>query len=215
MPRDPNATRNRLLEAATEEFAAYGIAGARVDRIAAGAGANKNLIYVHFGSKEGLFAAVVERAVGELLETVPLTPHDLPGYAGALFDFNMSHPRLVRLARWYGMERPGRQAELPLAAESTRAKLDAVAAAQAEGAVFAGLPPRLLLPLLFSIAMTWSDGGVEPGARDGAAAERATGDGASGESDGDGRAAALALAARRHAVVVAVERLVRPERTGD
>ncbi|MYV52640.1 hypothetical protein, partial [Streptomyces sp. SID3212] len=59
------------------------------------------------------------------------------------------------------------------------------------------------------------DGGVEPGARDGAAAERATGDGASGESDGDGRAAALALAARRHAVVVAVERLVRPERTGD
>ncbi|WP_327234349.1 TetR family transcriptional regulator [Streptomyces sp. NBC_01317] len=214
MPRDPHATRNRLLEAATEEFAAYGIAGARVERIAAGAGANKNLIYVHFGSKEGLFAAVVERAVGELLETVPITPHDLPGYAGALFDFNMSHPRLVRLARWYGMERPGRQAELPLAVESTRAKLDAVAAAQAEGAVFAGLPPRLLLPLLFSIAMTWSDGGVEPGARDGAARDGAPGEVAPGEAEGDGRAAALAHAARRHAVVVAAERLVRPERHG-
>ena len=44
------------------EFAALGLGGARVDRIAAGAGVNKRLIYYYFGSKEDLFLAVLERA---------------------------------------------------------------------------------------------------------------------------------------------------------
>jgi AcrR family transcriptional regulator len=43
--RDSAATKERLLAAATDEFAAHGIAGARVDRIAAAARANKQLIY--------------------------------------------------------------------------------------------------------------------------------------------------------------------------
>ena len=51
-------TRRRLLEAATAEFAANGIAGARVDRIAANAGCNKQAIYAYFESKDGLFEAV-------------------------------------------------------------------------------------------------------------------------------------------------------------
>ena len=57
--RDSTATKARLLEAATEEFAAHGIAGARVDRIAAAANANKQLIYAYFGSKDQLFDAVL------------------------------------------------------------------------------------------------------------------------------------------------------------
>jgi AcrR family transcriptional regulator len=57
--RDSAATKERLLEAATAEFAAHGIAGARVDRIAAAARANKQLIYAYFGSKEQLFDAVL------------------------------------------------------------------------------------------------------------------------------------------------------------
>ena len=51
MARDAEQTKQRLLEAAIAEFSAYGIAGARVDRIAAGAGVNKSLIYSYFGSK--------------------------------------------------------------------------------------------------------------------------------------------------------------------
>ncbi|MFD6108194.1 TetR/AcrR family transcriptional regulator, partial [Nocardia salmonicida] len=52
-----DATKARILQAATDEFATYGIAGARVDRIAKTAGANKNLIYIYFGGKDQLFDA--------------------------------------------------------------------------------------------------------------------------------------------------------------
>ena len=60
--RDAAATRRRLIDAARAEFAQYGIAGSRVDRIAANAGANKAQIYNYFGSKDQLFAAVWERS---------------------------------------------------------------------------------------------------------------------------------------------------------
>ena len=58
--RDPARTRSRILEAATGEFARYGLGGARVDRIAARARANKRMLYYYFGDKEGLFLAALE-----------------------------------------------------------------------------------------------------------------------------------------------------------
>ncbi len=54
--------RLRILEAAKQEFAAHGLAGARVDRIAAEAGANKRMLYYHVGNKEDLYLAVLEGA---------------------------------------------------------------------------------------------------------------------------------------------------------
>ena len=54
-PRDSAATKRRILDAATAEFAHFGLAGARVDRIAERAGANQQLIYAYFRSKEELF----------------------------------------------------------------------------------------------------------------------------------------------------------------
>ena len=59
--RDPERTRARLLDAALAEFAAHGRAGARTSAIAARAGVNKQLISHHFGGKDGLYAALVER----------------------------------------------------------------------------------------------------------------------------------------------------------
>jgi AcrR family transcriptional regulator len=56
------ATRQRILDAALAEFAEKGLAGARVDEIAARAGANKRMLYAHFGSKEELWMVVLERA---------------------------------------------------------------------------------------------------------------------------------------------------------
>ncbi len=56
------ATRQRILDAALHEFAANGLAGARVDEIAARAGANKRMLYAHFGSKEELWLTVLEGA---------------------------------------------------------------------------------------------------------------------------------------------------------
>lgn len=82
MAGDSQATRARLLDAAFAEFAEHGLAGARVDRVAAAAGANKRMIYVYFGNKEQLFDRVVERCLAEGAEAVPFDVADLPGYAG-------------------------------------------------------------------------------------------------------------------------------------
>jgi len=53
-------TRTRILDAALGEFSALGLAGARMDQIAAAAGVNKALLYYHFDSKEKLYIAAVE-----------------------------------------------------------------------------------------------------------------------------------------------------------
>src|SRR5262245_53299644 len=111
MARDAAETRKRLLEAATEEFATYGIAGARVDRVAAKAGANKSLIYTYFGNKEALFDSVFEALVLSALEAVPLDPDDLPGYAAKMFDRYLAKPEILRLATWYQLERAHIEAE--------------------------------------------------------------------------------------------------------
>ena len=58
--RNPERNRARILAAALEEFSRYGLGGARVDRIAARAGANKRMLYYYFGNKEDLFLAVLE-----------------------------------------------------------------------------------------------------------------------------------------------------------
>src|SRR5882762_378119 len=64
--RDPERTRRRILDAATEEFARFGLGGARVDRIAARAGANKRMLYYYFGSKEALFLAALEESYAHI-----------------------------------------------------------------------------------------------------------------------------------------------------
>ena len=64
--RDPIATRQKLLVAARREFAASGLAGARVDDIAARAGVNKQLVYHYFGDKDALYLAVLEWVYEEL-----------------------------------------------------------------------------------------------------------------------------------------------------
>jgi AcrR family transcriptional regulator len=60
--RNAESTRGRILDAATKIFAKMGFDGARVDKIAAAAKINKQLLYHYFGSKDGLFTAVLERA---------------------------------------------------------------------------------------------------------------------------------------------------------
>ena len=63
MVRNAEDTKRRILAAATEEFTKYGIAGARVDRIAAAARSNKAMLYAYFGNKEQLFDAVFSNSV--------------------------------------------------------------------------------------------------------------------------------------------------------
>jgi AcrR family transcriptional regulator len=60
--RNPARNRERILAAALGEFARHGLGGARVDRIAARAGANKRMLYYYFGNKDDLFLAVLEES---------------------------------------------------------------------------------------------------------------------------------------------------------
>lgn len=105
MPPDATDTKRRILAAARAEFAQYGLAGARVDRIAETGQANKRSIYVHYGSKNDLFDRVVTSALTEMAESVPFTAEDLPAYAGALFDYLIARPEVLRLTTWAGLER--------------------------------------------------------------------------------------------------------------
>ncbi len=66
VPRDPERTREGILQAAFGEFSKKGLDGARVDEIARRSGANKRLIYHYFGNKQKLFLAVLERAYDEI-----------------------------------------------------------------------------------------------------------------------------------------------------
>ena len=151
-----DGTRDRLLKAAAAEFAAHGIAGARVDRIARTARANKALIYHHFGNKDGLFSAVVGRELQQLYDAVPVTPDDLPGYAVGMFDFAVAHPDLMRLLAWSGLER--RAPVPPEQAAGTAAKLAAIAGAQAAGRVQATDTPAFILSVIVAVATAWTAG---------------------------------------------------------
>jgi AcrR family transcriptional regulator len=59
---DPERTRADILAVATEEFAEQGFSGARVDMIAERTRTTKRMIYYYFGSKDGLYLAVLEEA---------------------------------------------------------------------------------------------------------------------------------------------------------
>ncbi|EKS70296.1 TetR family transcriptional regulator [Burkholderia sp. SJ98] len=58
--RDPKGTRKRILDAAINQFAMFGLAGSRVDGIAEAAEVNERMLYYYFGNKEGLYIAVLD-----------------------------------------------------------------------------------------------------------------------------------------------------------
>ncbi|NEW25732.1 TetR family transcriptional regulator [Nocardia cyriacigeorgica] len=111
MPMTPNtkrsdATRQALLRAARDEFAEYGLAGARVDRIAEAAGVNKERIYGLFGSKDKLFDVILIDSLREFMQTVqPLADTEVGDYVAKLFDYHHDNPKLLRLMLWEALHR--------------------------------------------------------------------------------------------------------------
>ena len=108
MAWDTDRTKRLLLDAATAEFSEHGLAGARVDRIAAAAGVNKERIYQYFGKKDDLFAAVLAARLRTSMDEVPMrgVGADAVGdYAGRLFDHHLVDGVIPRLVFWEGLER--------------------------------------------------------------------------------------------------------------
>jgi AcrR family transcriptional regulator len=154
MPWDSQDTRRRLLEAAIMEFSVYGIAGARVDRIASAAKANKQAIYAYFGSKDALFNAAFEDRIRDFHASVLFDEYDLAEYGGRMFDKFEDAPETLRLVLWYQVER---MAGPPLEAilDSTTDKVGRVVAAQQEGKVTKAYPGVALLSFARSTALMW------------------------------------------------------------
>jgi AcrR family transcriptional regulator len=155
MARDANRTRKRLLEAGAAEFAALGIAGARVDRIAEAAECNKAMIYAYFGNKDQLFDAVFTAHVAAYLERVHFDATDLPGYAGRLFDYFEGNPAALRLSTWYRLERP-HGSPLHAIVSVNQERLEKLESAQREGVLPGHYVPAELLALVQSVATAWS-----------------------------------------------------------
>ena len=102
--RDRERTQVEILDVATKEFAEHGYSGARVDEIAERTRTTKRMLYYYFGSKEGLFVAVLERAYAAIREAereVDVEHLDpvaaIRALAELTFDHHENHPDFIRL----------------------------------------------------------------------------------------------------------------------
>ncbi|MFC4119094.1 TetR/AcrR family transcriptional regulator [Nonomuraea zeae] len=147
--RDPERSKARILQAALEEFAAKGFAGARVSEIAARAGVNKQLISYYFGGKEGLYQALntrwqaEESAFADRLATLGALA---AGYVRA----NSSRREYGRLMLWQGLTDDGPPD--PAFAEDVRRDVELLRRRQEEGELPADLDPGAVLVALFAMA---------------------------------------------------------------
>ncbi len=146
--------RTRILGAARAEFAAFGLAGARIDRIARAAAASKERLYAHFTDKAALFQAVLDVNAVEFHRATTLDPADVAAFVGAVFDHTHAHPEILRMLTWARLE--GVEYDLPGNGSSPDSKLAALGEAQTSGHVDGSWAPEVLLPILFGIAQAWA-----------------------------------------------------------
>ena len=102
--RDPARNQGRILRAAVAEFARYGLGGARVDRIAARAGANKRMLYYYYGNKDELFLAVLEDSYARIrnaeraLHLTDLDPQEaMRRLVAFTWNYYLEHPEFLTL----------------------------------------------------------------------------------------------------------------------
>ena len=153
--RNPERSRERLLDAALTEFAEHGFAGARVEAIARRSGLNKQLISHHFGGKRGLYDAVMRerrlRGGGELTGATT----DAGGTLAAFFDRANADPGWIRVLLWEALDEHDDDV-VPAIDERRVRYRERVAWVQAEqeaGRLPDDLEPDLLLMTLLGAAL--------------------------------------------------------------
>jgi len=153
--RNAEASRERLLKAGVKLFAARGPDGATVAMIAREAGLNRRMLYHYFGTKEGLYRAVIRHAYGQitsvdvaLIDTLLPAEELLERMIRAYHEFFIAHPEVVRLLAWENL-REGRSArELELStfkAPIVQALRVALARGKREGRFRADVDEKQLL----------------------------------------------------------------------
>lgn len=119
--RDPEQTKNRLIEVASKMMADHGVAGLRVDRVASLAKINKRMIYHYFGDKEGLAAKVLEQ---QLLAITPVLSESEMGVLRYFFDQSGTDASLPAFAKEGTAVQESLQAKQRTAVILTRGLLD-------------------------------------------------------------------------------------------
>ncbi|MEV7284916.1 TetR family transcriptional regulator [Streptomyces sp. NPDC093252] len=184
-----DSTRDRIIAAAKAEFSRYGIAGARIARIAKEAKTSTERVYAYFsGGKEELYRFVSAQELAVIAEATRMDPTDLPGFAGRLHDYYTAHPDRYRLVVWGRLELGDaeRPADHPMR-QSASYKLEQTRKAQEAGYLDPAWDPMDILVIVSQIATGWAS---QPDLPILAGVDRDT-----------------FLAARRAAIVTAVERL--------
>ncbi|MCG7207366.1 TetR family transcriptional regulator [Streptomyces arenae] len=184
-----DSTRDRIVAAATAEFARHGIAGARIERIAKAAKTSKERVYAYFRGKEELYRFVSGRELAAIAEATRMDPADLPGYAGRIHDYFTAHPERHRLMAWGQLELDpdGTTDDDPIR-QTMAHKTEQLRAAQEAGHLDPAWDPLDVLVLVNQIATSWAN---QPGLAAGIPPQER----------------AAYLASRRTAVVAAVQRL--------
>ena len=156
---DTEGTKRKIKEAATAEFAQYGLDGTTVEQIAKKAGVNKERVYNYFGGKRDLFAHVLRDELVKVAQAVPVesfATEDVGEYAGRVYDYHLEHPELERLLRWEGLAfdagNPDDEQRLAL----YRDKTAAVEAGQRAGSVTEEIDADHMIFLILSLAGWWS-----------------------------------------------------------
>ena len=140
--RDADATRRRILDAAEMAFADLGLSGARVEAIARATDTNVRMIYYYFGSKDGLYRAVLERAYGRMraaeqgLRLEQLDPvAAIRSLTEFTFDYQQAHPEFVRLVAIENIHRAEHLRTLAPIREMNASVIETISAILARGAL--------------------------------------------------------------------------------
>jgi TetR/AcrR family transcriptional regulator len=157
--RDPEGSRRQLLDAAERLFAARGYDATSLQEIAREAGLSRGAPHYFFGSKDGLYRAVLERALAPVSEQARLARERVgaagsPPEAGAAiaraieayFDFLVAHPRHLRLVQWAALQRGRAVGELPVLSAALRG---------ADAALPAGVPQPGPHWVISIVALCW------------------------------------------------------------
>ena len=148
--RDPERTREKILDAAVIEFGEHGYAGARISAIAARAGVNQQLISYYFDGKEGLYRALMARW---RIVSGDLNRPDIPisAVVGGFLRASVEQRSWSRLLAWQGLTEPD---EAPAEPDPYfEAMVADVRRRQAEGEIASDLDPRYGLRVMFTAAL--------------------------------------------------------------
>jgi TetR/AcrR family transcriptional regulator len=159
--RDPDLTRERILEAAHGLFVERGFAAVTMREIAARSGVTKSLIHHHFGSKEALWELVKERAFAayaegqeaELLQADAPGPDLLRKAVIRYFAFLKANPEVVRLFAWTHLDED--QSCGRLDAELVRLGAERIRQAQQHGLLREDVNPAHVVTMFVNACTQW------------------------------------------------------------